>query len=472
MKRTNRLSGAIVVSSALHKQSAKKILNTSEVIIFIAALCSLIILLIFNWHAALVLFISVITVLYFLDLIFNLCIIFRSSIVPMEIAISEEEIAARKSWPRYTILCPLYGEAQVLPQFIKAMNDLDYPKDKLEILLILEEDDKETVDAASVLNLPSFFKSVIVPHSLPKTKPKACNHALDYTTGTYAVIFDAEDIPAPDQLKKAVVAFEKTDEKTICLQAKLNYYNPHQNLLTRLFTLEYSLWFEVILTGLQSFNGPIPLGGTSNHFRAKYLHELKGWDPFNVTEDADLGMRISKGGYRTAIIDSVTMEEANSQLKNWFKQRSRWIKGYMQTYFVHMQTASDFSFSDFAIFQVVVGGKIISALINPFMWLMTIAFFASRATFGGFIGSLYVGPILYIGGFTLIIGNFIYAYIFMIGVAERKQWSLVKYGLLSPFYWLIISFAAYYGLWELLVRPFHWNKTKHGLHFNVKPISV
>ncbi len=140
------------------------------------------------------------------------------------------------------------------------------------------------------------------------------------------------------------------------------------------------------------------------------------------------------------------MEEANSQLKNWFKQRSRWIKGYMQTYLVHMQTASDFSFSDFAMFQVVVGGKIVSALINPFMWLMTIAFFASRATFGGFIGSLYVGPILYIGGFTLIIGNFIYAYILMIGVAERKQWSLVKYGLLSPFYWLIISFAAYYGL--------------------------
>ncbi len=156
------------------------------------------------------------------------------------------------------------------------MNNLDYPKNKLEILLILEEDDEETIDVARTMNLPDSFRTIVVPHSLPKTKPKACNHALMHTTGTYAVIFDAEDIPAPDQLKKAVVAFEKTDEKTICLQAKLNYYNPHQNLLTRLFTLEYSLWFEVILTGLQSFNGPIPLGGTSNHFRAKYLHELKG----------------------------------------------------------------------------------------------------------------------------------------------------------------------------------------------------
>jgi len=457
---------------SMHKQSAKKILNATEAFVLCALLLSLTILFLFNWHAALVLVVSTLTILYFLDLAFNLSIIFTSSFASTEIAISKEEIDAKKSWPRYTIFCPLYKEADVLPQFITAMNNLDYPKDELEILLILEEDDLETRERVDMMGLPSSFKTIIVPHSFPKTKPKACNHALDYATGKFAVIFDAEDIPAPDQLKKAVVAFEKTDEKTICLQAKLNYYNPHQNLLTRLFTLEYSLWFEVILTGLQSFNGPIPLGGTSNHFRSEYLLELNGWDPFNVTEDADLGMRISKGGYKTAIIDSVTMEEANSQLKNWFKQRSRWIKGYMQTYLVHMQTASDFSFSDFTIFQLVIGGKILSALINPFMWLMTIAFFISRATFGGFIGSLYVGPILYIGGFTLIIGNFIYAYIFMIGVAERKQWSLVKYGLLSPLYWLIISFAAYYGLFDLIVRPSHWHKTKHGLHLETKALSA
>jgi cellulose synthase/poly-beta-1,6-N-acetylglucosamine synthase-like glycosyltransferase len=305
---------------------------------------------------------------------------------------------------------------------------------------------------------------VVVPHSFTKTKPKACNHALDYMKGDYAVIFDAEDIPEPEQLKKAVLAFEKVSDNTICLQAKLNYYNPHQNVLTKLFTLEYSLWFEVILTGLQSVNGPIPLGGTSNHFRSQYLHELKGWDPFNVTEDADLGMRISKNGYKTAIFDSVTMEEANSQLKNWLKQRSRWIKGYMQTYLVHMQDPFDFSLTDFGIFQLVIGGKVLSALINPIMWIMTIGYFMDRAQLGGFISSLYVGPMLYVGGFTLIIGNFIYAYIFMIGVAERRQWSLVKYAILAPFYWLIISMAAYYALWELIVRPFHWNKTKHGLH--------
>lgn len=453
-------------ADTLHKQSAKKILNIFEFLILLALLAGLIFLFLRNWHGALVLLITLLTALYFLDLMFNLFLIFRSSLNATELSVSKEEMAENKYWPRYTIFCPLYREAQVLPQFVEGMNNLDYPKKQLEILLILEEDDKETIRAAEEMKLPSTFAVIVVPHSFPKTKPKACNHALQYVTGKYAVIYDAEDIPAPDQLKKAVLAFEKTNDKTICLQAKLNYYNPHQNLLTKLFTLEYSLWFEVILTGLQSLDGPIPLGGTSNHFKAEYLHELKGWDPFNVTEDADLGMRISKAGYKTAILDSVTMEEANSQLKNWLKQRSRWIKGYMQTYLVHMQHPFDFSLSDFLMFQLVVGGKILSALVNPIMWIMTIAFFASRSVIGPFIGSLYLGPVLYVGGFSLIIGNFIYAYIFMIGVAERKQWNLVKYGILSPIYWLIISCAAYYALWELIVRPFHWNKTQHGLHLS------
>lgn len=466
-------AGDHVLCPPVHKESAFKVLNLVERIVLYALLVSLAILLLYRWHTVLIMIVSVLTALYFLDLIFNFSIILRSSLsLPREIEISKEEIDGRRSWPMYTVLCPLYKEADMLPQFIKAMHDLNYPKDKLQILLILEEDDRETVQKANGMNLPKSFEVLVVPHSLPKTKPKACNHALDYVRGEYSVIFDAEDIPEPDQLKKAVLAFGKVGDKTICLQAKLNYYNPHQNILTKLFTLEYSLWFEVILTGLQSINGPIPLGGTSNHFRMEYLHELKGWDPFNVTEDADLGMRICKKGYKTAIIDSVTMEEANSQLKNWFKQRSRWIKGYMQTYLVHMQNPSDFSFSDFCIFQLVIGGKVLSALINPIMWLMTILFFISRTAFGGFIGSLYIGPMLYIGGFTLIVGNFIYAYIFMIGVAERKQWSLVKYAILAPFYWLIISVSAYYALWELIVRPHHWNKTKHGLHFKSIPTSA
>src|SRR5258708_6606643 len=194
-------------------------------------------------------------------------------------------------------------------------------------MLLLEEDDKETIQKIKNYDLPSYFEIVIVPHSLPKTKPKACNYGLLHATGEYTVIFDAEDIPDPLQLKKAVIAFEKSGSQVVCIQAKLNFYNPTQSFFTKLFTAEYSLWFDLVLTGLQSIHAPIPFGGTSNHFRTKDLWLLKGWDSFNVTEDCDLGMRLVKQGYRTAVIDSITLEEANPAFNNWFWQRSRWIKG-------------------------------------------------------------------------------------------------------------------------------------------------
>ena len=464
----------IVVMPSRHEHSALRILSRPQKIIIALLSTAFVILLFDNWHGTLVGIITILTVIYFFDLVFNLSVIFKSSTAPTEIKISDEEIVARKVWPTYTIFCPLYKEAHILPQFIKAMTAMDYPKEKLEILLVLEQDDIKTVETAEQMELPDYFKIVIVPHSFPKTKPKACNHALELATGKYGVIYDAEDIPDPKQLKKAILAFEKVDPKTICLQSKLNYYNPHQNLLTKLFTLEYSLWFEVILTGLQTANGPIPLGGTSNHFRMEYLEKLKGWDPFNVTEDADLGIRISKEGYHTSIIDSVTMEEANSHLGNWFRQRSRWIKGYMQTYLVHMQAPFRFKSSkvrDVLMFQLIIGGKIVSSLINPLMWVMTIAYFMSRTTLGTFISSLYLQPVLYVGVFAFVIGNFAYAYMYMIGVAERKQWTLEKYGIFTPIYWLMISTAAYFALWELIAKPFHWHKTKHGLHLKTSALA-
>jgi cellulose synthase/poly-beta-1,6-N-acetylglucosamine synthase-like glycosyltransferase len=183
------------------------------------------------------------------------------------------------------------------------------------------------------------------------------------------VIYDAEYVPEVDQLKKAVIAFRKASPQTICIQAKLNFYNVKQNLLTRLFTAEYSLWFDLVLPGLQSLNAPIPLGGTSNHFKTEVLREVSGWDAFNVTEDCDLGIRLAKRGYRTAIVESTTYEEANSDTINWYNQRSRWIKGYIQSYMVHMRDPLEFirkgSVKDFFIFQFVVGGKILSIFINP-----------------------------------------------------------------------------------------------------------
>ena len=315
--------------------------------------------------------VGVLSILYFLDALFNIFVVLRSLHKTHEIQFSDEEITAikEKELPIYSILCPLYKEAHVVSQFLEGIAKIDWPKEKLDVMFLLEEDDKETIQAFSEMTLPYYARTVIVPDSQPKTKPKACNYGLSYATGKYLVIFDAEDIPDPLQLKKAYLGFQKAPEGVTCLQAKLSYYNSRQNLLTRMFTAEYALWFDITLPGLQSLNSALPLGGTSNHFETEILRKLYGWDPFNVTEDADLGVRLFQQGYRTAIIDSTTYEEATSVTKNWLRQRSRWIKGYMQTYLVHMRNNRTFIIQKGlwhnAIFQFTVGGKILFALLNP-----------------------------------------------------------------------------------------------------------
>ncbi|PIR43812.1 hypothetical protein COV24_01050 [candidate division WWE3 bacterium CG10_big_fil_rev_8_21_14_0_10_32_10] len=420
-----------------------------------------------NWLLTLKVLVAILTFLYFCDLLFNLFLIIRSFSKEPEIKIKKKELKVQREWPSYTIFCPLYKEWKVLPQFVTAMNRLDYPKNKLQVLLLLEEDDTETLKRAYEFNLPSNFEIVVVPHSFPKTKPKACNFGLKKAIGEYSVIYDAEDIPDTDQLKKVVLAFEKVNSNVACIQAKLNFYNPHQNILTRIFTAEYSLWFDLVLTGLQSIEAPIPLGGTSNHFKTSKLQTLKGWDAFNVTEDCDLGIRLYKNKFKTSIVDSTTHEEANSDANNWFWQRTRWIKGYIQTYLVHMRNPYSLmnSWRDYhiATFQIIIGGKTLSMFINPFMWIITASYFIFRAEIGPFIEQLYPAPVLYMGVFSLVFGNFLYMYYYMLGCAKREYYDLIKYTFLVPLYWLAMSAAAWVALYKLLTAPHQWSKTKHGL---------
>lgn len=415
-----------------------------------------------------VIIIALLSTIYFIDTFFNLGLVLKSLQTPPEIESTKEELLVldEKKLPVYSILCPLYKEAHMLPGFVKAIQALKWPKAKLDVLLLLEENDPETVAAAQAMDLPQYIRIVVVPHSMPKTKPKACNYGLSIARGEYIVIYDAEDEPDPWQLRKAYLGFEKAGPKVKCLQAKLNYFNPHQNLLTRFFTAEYSLWFDIILVGLQSINTSIPLGGTSNHFRTEDLLELEGWDPFNVTEDCDLGVRIFKRGFRTAVIDSVTLEEANSKPFSWLKQRSRWIKGYMQTYLVHMRHPLQFVRENGVhalFFQLVVGGKIAFLFINPILWITTIAYFTLYAYVGPTIQLLYPQWVFYMAAISLVFGNFLYIYYYMIGCAKRHHWPLIKYVLFIPLYWVMGSTAAYIALYELIVRPHYWQKTTHGL---------
>ncbi len=411
---------------------------------------------------------AVLSIIYFVDVIFTLFLVTKSLQKRQEISFSETELKSvnTKDLPTYSVLCPLYKEAGVLPQFVKNMQTLVYPKNKLEVLLLLEENDTETILSAQRAKLPKFIKIVIVPDSQPKTKPKACNYGLSISTGELVVIYDAEDQPEPLQLIKAALAFKNAPEQVCCLQAKLNYYNPNQNILTRLFTAEYSLWFDLMLPAFQSIETTIPLGGTSNHFRRELLVKLGGWDAFNVTEDCDLGARLFKNGYKTAIIDSVTLEEANSDLGNWIRQRSRWIKGYIQTYLVHMRNPFRLVKqlgTHAIIFQLVIGARTTFMLINPILWIMTISYFVLYRFVGPTIESFYPAPIFYMAVFSLTIGNFLYLYIYMIAVAKRNQWDLVKFIFLVPVYWLLVSLAALKAFKQLIFQPHFWEKTNHGL---------
>lgn len=366
--------------------------------------------------------------------------------------------------PTYTILVPMYKEPDTLPILAAALRRMDYPLSKLDIKLILEDDDDETINSAKQLGLEGIFEIIRVPHSLPKTKPKACNYALHFARGEYVTIYDAEDKPEPDQLKRVLCAFHEAPENTVCIQARLNYFNSHENWLTRMFTLEYSLWFDFYLPALEALRIPIPLGGTSNHFRMSVLREVDAWDPYNVTEDADLGIRVTQRGYRVGVVNSTTYEEANTHVGNWIRQRSRWIKGYMQTYLVHMRRPIDtyrkLGHAGFWGFQFFIGGTIFSALIVP--WLLGMYVFW-LVTMTQAMNVIFPPLVQYISLINLLLGNGLFIYITALGAFKRQLFGLIPYALTVPAYWFLMSIAAYKGLWQLIHNPFFWEKTQHGL---------
>ena len=369
-------------------------------------------------------------------------------------------------WPSYTILCPLYKETAVVPQFVEAMRSLNYPAEKLQVLFLTEENDKETRAALYAMDFPDNFVVLTVPQGNPQTKPRACNFGLLQAKGQFVVIFDAEDKPEPYQLKKAVLTFANQGPTVACVQAKLNFYNPNQNLLTRWFTAEYSTWFDILLPGLQRSGFSLPLGGTSNHFRTEVLRALGGWDAFNVTEDCDLGLRIAQYGLQTAVLDSTTYEEATSRYKTWIYQRSRWIKGYLQTYLVHMRNPMQMlqrgHLRKFLSLQIIVGVWSIVLLINPIMWALTIGYTIFHPV--ELYKLLFPGPVLYAGAFCLVFGNFFYIYVHVIGCLRRKEYALIKWVLLLPLYWIMMSISAYIAFYQLIVKPHYWEKTQHGNH--------
>lgn len=371
--------------------------------------------------------------------------------------------------PLYSVIAAIYNEAESVPALIEALKQIDYPKERLDIKIVVERDDTLTRHALDQLNLVAPFEIVVAPSAGPQTKPKALNAALPFARGQYVVIYDAEDRPGSEQLRIALAAFQAADHKLACVQARLTIDNTADSWLTRLFTAEYAGLFDVFLPGLAAFRMPLPLGGTSNHFHTATLRELGGWDPYNVTEDADLGIRLARMGLHTTVIPSSTYEEAPARLTAWIKQRSRWFKGYLQTWAVHMHNPlklwQDLGAGGFIVFQMVVGGAVLAALVHGIFicvltWQLASGLFWSAKP--GVFEMMFVG--LYVT--TLTTGYALFALLGLIGLSRRRALDSAWYLIFTPFYWVLLSFAAWRAVLQLISAPYRWEKTEHGLARN------
>lgn len=367
--------------------------------------------------------------------------------------------------PVYSIVVALYREARTVPQLVASLERLDYPREKLDIQFVLEPDDHETRAALARLGRRLPFEVTIAPGYGPRTKPKALNAALAFARGQYLAVYDAEDRPEPDQLRIALETFMSSGDDIACVQAALTIDNTKDSWLARIFTAEYAGLFDVFLPGLAHRHLPLPLGGSSNHFRTAVLRQVGAWDPFNVTEDADLGMRLARFGYRTGIVASTTYEEAPARLTPWLKQRTRWFKGWMQTWLVHMRSPVDLyrqlGPAGFVAFQLVVGGTVLASLVHPVFLGFAVAIVSSGGIPPG------EGPVaVLLAGlfaFTFVSGYLTSAILGLLGLARRGLHRSAWVLLLMPMHWLLLSLAAWRALFQLVRDPHRWEKTDHGL---------
>ncbi len=365
--------------------------------------------------------------------------------------------------PKITLLVPLFRETAITDHLLIRLQEIDYPRELMDVCLVTESDDATTRKALGKATLPTWMRPIIVPQGTLRTKPRALNFALDFAQGSIIGVYDAEDAPAPDQLRVVAARFANRGPEVACLQGVLDYYNDKTNWLTRCFTVEYATWFRIVLPGLAKMGLVVPLGGTTLFFRRNVLEALGGWDAHNVTEDADLGVRLARAGYRTELINTVTQEEANGRFWPWVKQRSRWLKGYAITYAVHMRAPRklwrELGPKRFWGVQLLFAGTLSQFVLAPLLWSFWLIPFGFAHPFLTILSPL---------GFWTLVSVFFFAEIanFLISaIALRiagKTW-LIKWAITLQFYFPLAAIAAYKGLIELAWKPFYWDKTMHGV---------
>ena len=375
--------------------------------------------------------------------------------------------------PCVSVMIPLFHEPEIADALITRLENLTYPKPLLDIVLVLEAADEITRTALQRIQLPSWIKVVVVPDAKGlTTKPRAMNYALDFCRGTIIGVWDAEDAPEPDQIEKVAARFNEAAPNVVCLQGMLDYYNARQNWISRCFTIEYATWWRVVLPGMARLGFVIPLGGTTLFFRRKALEKLGRWDAHNVTEDADLGVRLARYGYVTELIPTVTYEEANCRPWRWVRQRSRWLKGFMITYCVHMRDPKslmrDLGFKRFMGLQMIFLATFSQFAFAPVLWSFWVTIFG------------YTHPIQNVLGETAILALIVLFFIAeiltitmgMTAVCAPNRRHLMKWVLTMPLYFTLGTLASYKALYEMIVTPFYWDKTEHGVSKKSKSSSL
>ena len=405
----------------------------------------------------------VISVWAIVTLLFSTALKLAAGIAALRPARAEPPAPIIARLPIVSVIVALYREGDIAGRLIKRLEKLDYPRDLLDVVLAVEADDTVTHHALARANLPMWMRVVTVPDGQLRTKPRALNVALDHCRGSIVGVYDAEDAPDPDQIRKVVTRFHMRGPDVACLQGILDFYNPHTNWLSRCFTIEYATWFRLMLPGLQRLGVAIPLGGTTLFFRRAVLEELGGWDAHNVTEDADLGIRLARHGYRTELIETTTGEEANCRPLPWIKQRSRWIKGYMVTYAVHMrdpvQLLRQLGAIKFLGFQVMFLGTISQVLLVPVLWSFWALPFGLHHP---------VGDILPVTANHAIAALFLTTELITIAsgmlALRRTQHKLSLLWVPTlQIYYPLAALASYKALLEVITKPFYWDKTSHGI---------
>ena len=376
-----------------------------------------------------------------------------------------EPLLREAQLPFYTLLVPLYREANIVASLVGHLKKLDYPVIAHEILLLVEADDADTRAAIIAAAPPPHFRMIIAPQGKPRTKPRALNIGLFHARGDLLVIYDAEDRPEPDQLRKAAAAFAKGGTKLACLQASLAIENVRDSWLTRLFAIDYAGHFDVLLWGWSRMNLPMPLGGTSNHFRTKYLRDAGGWDAWNVTEDADLGLRLARLGYTCRMLASTTWEEAPHDISNWLPQRRRWMKGWMQTCITHTRQPVRL-WRELGVWRAThILALLIANTFGPLVGIWFTVYVLYLMFDGSFApGDAWPAMIAHYLWTGLALSGFISLFLpTLLGAWRRGLFKSLPWLGFRAAHWALTSAACLQGVYELMVRPYHWAKTRHGL---------